>query len=163
MLHANKFVVPDNARTWQYLMGQNTANVQPDDEEQVNNQLQIQDQTDAPVDIFGNEPNNERARKMRSGRAYVTSLLPKSILLKARNPVHFPTETFNPDFDQLRASARATNYARSRGLVNPSVSVLTTTIEDDVPSKPSKHLGIARDLTSSEKEEVPSNKTKSVN
>ena len=93
----------------------------------------------------------------------MTSLLPKSILLKARNPVHFPTETFNPDFDQLRASARATNYARSRGLVNPSVSVLTTTIEDDVPSKPSKHLGIARDLTSSEKEEVPTNKSVSWN
>ena len=41
MLRANKFVGPDNARTWQYLMGQNTANVQPDVEEQVYNQPQI--------------------------------------------------------------------------------------------------------------------------
>jgi hypothetical protein len=153
MMRANKFVGPDNARTWQYLMGRHpTANVQPDQEDQDYNQPQIPDQKDAQVDIFGNDTNNERARKTRSGRAYaMRSLLPKSILLKAKSLVQFQTDTPNPDFDQLQASARASNYANSRGLVNPSEHLGTvsypTSTKDDVS-----------DLTSSKKEDVPTNK-----
>ena len=151
MMRANKFVGPDNARTWQYLMGRDpTADVRIDQsEEQDYNQPQAPDQKDAQVDVFGT-PNNEPAqpgRKTRSGRAYAitSSLLPNSILRNARGGEYFQPDTPNPDCDQLRASARAHHHASLRGLINPS-----------------EHLGIVSDSTSSRQEDVPTNKTKSV-
>ena len=151
MMRANKFVGPDHAHTWQYLMGRDlTADLQIEQSEQQDyNQPEATDQNDAQVNVFGT-PNNEPAqpgRKTRSGRAYAitSSLLPNSILRNARGGEYFQTDTPNPDCDQLRASARAHHHARLRGLINPS-----------------EHLGIVSDSTSSRQEDVPTNKTKSV-
>ena len=158
MMRANKFVGPDNARTWQYLMGRDpTADVRTDQsEEQDYNQPQAPDQKDAQVDVFGT-PNNEPAQpgqKTRSGRAYAitSSLFPNSILRNTRYGEYFQPDTHNPDCEQLQASAQAHHHASLRGLINPpghlgTVSDTEASRQEDVPTRPQKSVTWDTNLT----------------
>jgi hypothetical protein len=84
------------------------------------------------------------------------SLLTKSILLKAKSLVQFQSDTPNPDFNQTQASARASNCASSRGLVNLSEHLGTEHL--GTVTYPTSTKDDVSDLTSSEKEDVPTNR-----
>jgi hypothetical protein len=113
------------------------------------------DQENATFDIYG-IPDNELvrpSRKTRSGRVYAitSSLLPKPILRYTKQDKNCQTEVPNPDFAQIKASARAHNIFKLKGLFSLpghlSTVSSTTSRKQDVPTKTKKTISWDKDLT----------------
>jgi hypothetical protein len=144
MMRANRFVGPDNSRTWQFLMDNRPPiSVQPEENDQDVDQPQIPDKSVAQVDIFGDNTENKRPRTTRSGHVYTMSLSPRSILLDNTRLVNTKPDGFAPDSNQTQASARAINVAKSRGLVRPSNHLGKPSLSacQDTPSSATVFLG----------------------
>ena len=119
------------------------------------NQSGATDQENAPVDIYG-MPDNELvqpSRKTRSGRVYaITSYaLPKPILRYTTQDKNCQTDAPNPDFAQIKASARAHNSSKLKGLFSLPGHLSTvssaTSLKQDVPTKIKKTISWDKDLT----------------
>ena len=170
-MRANRFVGPDDARTWQFLIGNRPSmSIQSEEKDQDVDQPRIPDKSVVQVDIFGDDTKNKRARTTRSGHVYTMSLSPRSILLNTTRLVKTQPDSLPPDFNQIQASARAENVAKSRGLVRPSahLGMPNLSAHRDTPSLTTAFLGTitpqtpAReeisDLESSAKTNVPPKK-----
>ena len=144
MMRANRFVGPDNSRTWQFLMDNRPPiSVQPEENDQDIDQTHIPDKSVEQVDIFGDNSENKRPRTTRSGHVYTMSLSPRSILLDSTRLVHSKPDSLAPDSNQTQASARAINIAKSRGLLQPSTHLGRPNLSacQDTPSSATAFLG----------------------
>ena len=94
-------------------------------------------------------PDNELvqpSRKTRSGRVYaITSyVLPNPILRYTNQDKNCQTDVPNPDYAQIKASARAHNISKLKGLFSLpghlSTVSSTTSLKQDVPTKIKKTI-----------------------
>jgi hypothetical protein len=138
MMKANRFVGPDNSRTWQFLMDNRPPiSVQPEENDQEFNQPHMPDKSVEQDDILGDNSEEKRPRVTRSGHVYTLTLSPRSILQDTTRLVDADSDSYAPDPYQVKACARAQNIAILRGLVQP------------LPNLGSPHLSASQDTPSS--------------